>query len=283
MTEEAVTYGDWRAETRVRRDVIQLERARAMAALLDEGAGLREGSPLPALWHWLYFWDVVPRAQLGRDGHAARGGALPPVALPRRMWAGSRLSFQAALPIGREALRRSKVARIVEKQGKSGPLAFVTDRHEIFGGHGPAIVEEHDIVYREDPKPGAAAAAPLAAPGEAQWHREVSPDPVLLFRYSALTYNGHRIHYDPDYCRDVEGYPGLVVHGPLLATMMVALAVEAVPGRRLVGFSFRALAPVFDTAPFLVAARPGEAAGGIETWISGPEGDLRMRGEALFD
>ena len=287
MREEPLTYGDWDARTRLRADRLDLERARAMQALLRAPAGpLRSGDPLPALWHWLYFWAVAPQDALGPDGHPARGGDLPPVALPRRMWAGSRFRFLAALPLGRPAERRSRVVAIEEKQGRSGPLVFVTDRHEIAGAHGPAVEEEHDIVYRAAPRGDAAAQPPLGPPleppGAAQWQRAVTPDPVLLFRYSALTFNGHRIHYDRDYCREAEGYPGLVVHGPLLATYMVALAVESQPGRRLAGFSFRALAPVFDTAGFRVAARPGAEEGVLETWIAGAEGDLRMRGEAVF-
>ncbi|MDX1709794.1 MAG: acyl-CoA dehydrogenase [Rhodovibrionaceae bacterium] len=261
-------------------------RASAMAATLEGTPAAPEsapkpGDPLPPLWHWAYFWEVAAASGLGPDGHAARGDFLPPIELPRRMWAGSRVRFLRPLPVGVTAERISTVEKVEEKQGRSGPLAFVTVRHRVRFGRKDVIDEEHDIVYRGGT--AAASGASQTPPAEPAWSAEVRPDPVLLFRYSALTFNGHRIHYDVDYARKTEGYPGLVVHGPLLASMMVGLAAAQGEGRPIERFAFRALAPVFDTAPFVVAGAP--AADGnskIDLWVAGPEGALAMRGEAAF-
>src|SRR4051794_37405441 len=185
----------------------------ALAATLDRAPERPPpGTKLPALWHWLYFLPLHRQSEIGPDGHAKRGGFLPPVPLPRRMWAGGRLKFDAPLPIGVNATRTSRILSVAAKQGRSGNLAFVTVQHQIAHGATVAVTEEHDIVYRDMPAKGAEAAAPKMAPVDATWSRIVTPDPVLLFRYSALTFNGHRIHYDRSYVTSVEGYPGLIVH-----------------------------------------------------------------------
>ena len=208
---------DHTGRTETRQDTVWPLLVRGMAATLGVPAPERE---LPPLWHWMLFQDWVPPEGLGPDGHPRRGGFLPPVHdLPRRMWAGGRLVFHAPLRVGEPVTRVSTILSVTEKHGASGRLVFVTVRHEIAGADGPAITEEQDIVYRgtraSAVKPGRRPPPIAAARGA-----EVLPDPVLLFRYSALTGNGHRIHYDAGYVRGVEGYPGLIVHGPLQATWM---------------------------------------------------------------
>jgi 3-methylfumaryl-CoA hydratase len=201
------------------------------------------------------------------------------------MWAGGRLAFHAPLPLGRPAARVSTVVGVAEKTGRRGPLTFVTVRHEIFGAQGLAVTEEQDIVYREDPEPGAVPPEPPSAPGNETCGRAWTCDPVLLFRYSALTFNGHRIHYDADYARSVEGYPGLVVHGPLLATLLLELAAGLGPPAAggfvpLARFAFRATAPVFAGERFETCARP--EAGGLALWVRGADGRLAMTAEAAW-
>jgi 3-methylfumaryl-CoA hydratase len=227
-------------------DVLEPARSNALRAALGETDALAAGAELPLLHHWLYFWNVQPPTALGVDGHPAKGGFLPPVSLPRRMWAGGRLKFHAPLVLGETVNKTSTILKVEAKSGKSGNLVFVTVEHTLTGGQGLAITEEQDIVYR-DP----AAAGSIAAPqdgGEtpaAAWRREVSPDPVLLFRYSALTMNGHRIHYDRPYAMDEEAYPALVVHGPLQATLLADLAVRN-RSERISTFDFRGMSPAFD-------------------------------------
>jgi 3-methylfumaryl-CoA hydratase len=229
-------------------DSIDPLRARAMQAALDDPAPpLTPGDALPPLWHWLYFWTVAPEAELGPDGHAARGGFLPPIDLPRRMWAGSRVSFPRPLPLGAAATRRSEITEVSLKEGRNGTLAFVTVRHQVSTEAGVCVEEEQDIVYR-------------------------------LFRYSALTFNGHRIHYDHKFTTEVEGYPGLVVHGPLLATLMVELARQERPEARVTRFEFRAERPVFDTASYLVAGAPAADGASADVWVTDPDGHYASRG-----
>jgi 3-methylfumaryl-CoA hydratase len=269
----------WISRREEAEDRIDAGRARAMQATLDDpGAPLGPGDPLPPLWHWLYFWIAAPASALGPDGHPARGGFLPPVELPRRMWAGSRLSFPRPLPVGAAVTRRSEIADIQLKDGRSGQLAFVTVRHQVATSDEICIEEEHDIVYAEASRPGGTQRPGEPAPGDAPWRREVLPDPVLLFRYSALTFVGHRIHYDLKYATETEGYPGLVVHGPLLATLMVDLVRRESPQARVTSFAFRAERPIFDTAPFTLAGRPAPDGKSAELWVVGPGGFYASRG-----
>jgi 3-methylfumaryl-CoA hydratase len=277
----STAYDEWvgRVDERVER--IGTPAAQAMAATLDLDRAPGAGDALPPGWQWLYFNPPTRRSGLGEDGHPKRGGFLPPIDLPRRMWAGSRIRYVADLPVDVEATRRSRIAKVENKVGKRGSLWFVTVAHEISVGGQVCIEEEQDIVYRDASPPGAAPAAPPAHDAQGEWGRAVAPDPTLLFRYSALTFNGHRIHYDQAYARDVEGYPDLVVHGPLTATLLQQAAVEEGGGRRLATFDFRGVSPLFVSRPFRLEGRP-DANGSLALWARGPDGELAMSATATF-
>ena len=282
MTEEAFDLAllqQWVGKTEVKQDVIQAGLADALAATLDRAAPT---AGLPPLWHWIYFWTAVPASEVGADGHPQRGGFLPPVPLPRRMWAGGRLTFTAPLALGQPATRTSRILDVSAKDGATGQLAFVTVRHEIAQDGRIAVTEEHDIVYRGLPQPGAAAPAGKPAPAESAWSREITPDPVLLFRYSALTFNGHRIHYDRSYVTGVEGYPGPIVHGPLIATLLLDLLHRHMSEATVAQFSFRAVGPLFDIAPFTVCGQPAEDGRSVKLWAKNQRGELAMQAEAVL-
>ena len=250
-----------------------------LAATLDRNdPPPREGDPLPPLSHWLYFLPAYRECDVGPDGHAHRGGFLPPIPLPRRMWAGGRLTFHAPLHVGEAVSRESRIVDVVHKEGRSGPLVFVVVRHTISGAGGVAIVEEHDIVYRGE----APDAQPSPAPVDAAWSREIHPDPVLLFRYSALTFNSHRIHYDRRYVTEAEHYPGLVVHGPLIATLIVDLLRRAMPQARLATFAFRAKSPLFDGEPFFVRGKPAHDGASVHLWAESVHEALAMDATATL-
>jgi 3-methylfumaryl-CoA hydratase len=274
-------FQDWIGRTEVRHDLLTAAPVAALCALLDrDDPPPRSGDALPPLAHWLYFLPVHRQSRIGPDGHLARGEFLPPVPLPRRMWGGSRIEFLRPLALGAEVRRTSRIADVKVKQGRSGMLVFVTVRHEIAGPEGVAITDEHDIVYRGDT--GKAVADPVPAPGAEAWRREIRPDPVLLFRYSAVTFNGHRIHYDHPYATGVEGYPGLVVHGPLIATLLVDLLRRNVPGARLMSFRFRAMRPLFDTAAFWTLGLPDSSGHAARLWTRDAEGAMTMEAEATY-
>ena len=271
----------WTGRSETLEDLIPAAVVNAMAATLDRDECYREGDALPHLWHWLLFWAVSPASALGPDGHPKRGGFLPPVALPRRMWAGGRLHFVAPLPVGSTATRISRIKDVSAKTGSSGRLAFVTVEHEISVGGRLAVREEHDIVYRDHPQPGAVPATPKPAPTDAHWSKIITPDPVLLFRYSALTFNGHRIHYDRSYVTEVEGYPGLIVHGPLIATMLMDLLRRELPEHTVAEFSFRAVSPVFDIDTFSVNGKLADG-GRVQLWAANARGELCFQAEAVL-
>jgi hydroxyacyl-ACP dehydratase HTD2-like protein with hotdog domain len=257
-----MTHQDYVGRTETREDRLDARLIRGMAATL----GLPTPAALPPLWHWMLFQDWVMPDGIGPDGHPKRGGFLPPVHdLPRRMWAGGRVSFTGvALHEGDAVRRTSTILTVTEKSGGTGRLVFVTVKHVVEGPRGIAIEEEQDIVYR-----GAEGAAVKQSEPAPAWPdaltRSVTPDPVMLFRYSALTGNGHRIHYDHPYVTGVEGYPGLVVHGPLQATLMAALALDAAPGMALRRFAFRGKRPCFDSRALSVLARREGTAVALET------------------
>lgn len=254
----------------------------ALTATLDrDDPPTAHGQTIPPLWHWLYFLPTVRQSGIGLDGHPQRGGFLPPVPLPRRMWAGSQLEFVAPLGVGQTISRTSRIDHVQLKDGRGGPLVFVHVQHDVSAGGRTAIVERQDIVYRQAARTGDAPPAGTPAPTGAAWMRRIEPDPVLLFRYSALTLNGHRIHYDRPYACDVEGYPGLVVHGPLIATLLLDLLRRERPEAQVTGFRFKAMTPLFDTAPFEVCGRPGDD-GTVRLWARTPEGTLAMDATATL-
>ncbi len=249
----------------------------ALTATLDHPpAPVSTGTPLPPLWHWLYFLPMHRASEIGPDGHARRGGFLPPVPLPRRMWAGSQFEFHAPVRVGDAVARKSTIADVTVKHGRTGQLVFVKVKHELFcnGASAPAIIEFHDIVYREAKKPDDVEPPPQAAATGAPWQRGLVPDDVLLFRYSALTFNGHRIHYDRRYVTEVEGYPGLIVHGPLIATLLMDLLRREAPEADVAAFRFKAVRPTFDGRPMQVnGRREGRE---VKLWAQDHEGWLTM-------
>jgi 3-methylfumaryl-CoA hydratase len=273
-----MNLADWLGRSETREDQITPAPIAALSATLDrDPVRPAAGAPIPALWHWLYFLPLGRQSEIGPDGHAKRGGFLPPVPLPRRMWASSQLRFDQPLRVGDSIQRVSRIESVNEKYGRSGRLVFVKVKHEVRanGGPGPALTEFHDIVYRDAPKPGDAAAPPQAAP-KAAFEKKWVPDDVLLFRYSALTFNGHRIHYDRRYVTEVEGYPGLIVHGPLQATLLHDLLRWQLPDARVAAFEFRALRPLFDLHPFSVCGAPLEDGKTFHLWTRDHEGAVTM-------
>jgi len=260
-------------------DIVTAQLVRGLRATLFLDIGEpKGGDTAPFTVHWCLAQPVFPAAELGPDGHPARGGFLPPVPLPRRMWAGGELEFLDTLRVGDEATRRSEIADVTMKTGSTGTLCFVAVNHVITTARGPAIRERQDLVYR-DVTGSASPARSMAAPPAAQ-HRETHmADPVLLFRYSALTFNGHRIHYDRDYATKVEGYPGLVFHGPMQAALMVEFAAR-LHGRVPKTFSYRGVQPLFDGAEFSVNANT--TADGLELWAANAEGLPTMKAKAAW-
>ena len=267
----------WIGRSETARDSLHATPLMALAATLDHPPEpVPAGTPLPPLWHWLYFLPLHRQSEIGPDGHARRGGFLPPVPLPRRMWAGSQFEFHAPLHVGDAVARKSSIADVTSKEGRTGKLVFVKVKHELFcnGALSPALTEFHDIVYRDAKQPGDVEPPPAAAPQDAPWQREIVPDDVLLFRYSALTFNGHRIHYDRQYVTQVEGYPGLIVHGPLIATLLLDLLRRHAPEARVASFRFKAVRPTFDLHPFRVnGRRDGDT---VRLWAQDHEGWLTM-------
>jgi len=258
-------------------DVLAVRQGRLLAATLGSNPGdFTEGTRLPPLWHWVFFLEGLPPSELGQDGHPARGGFLPPVPLPNRMWAGGRVEFFRGLKLGSEAAKRSRILDVEHKLGRTGELVFVKVLHEIRQAGELALSEVQELVFKE-----ASRKSPQALPDapEARFSKPFCPDPTLLFRYSALTFNGHRIHYDLAYCREVEGYSNLVVHGPLLATVLAGFAEETA-GRELKTFDYRGVQPsLLGNALSVNAADQG---GQLQLWIGLPGGAVSMRATAAF-
>lgn len=242
----------------------------------------REGDEIPPGWHWLYFLEAKPASELGTDGHPQRGGFLPPVPLPRRMWAGGRLEFRRPLRVGERLRRDSEILAVESKHGKSGSLVFVTVRHTVHASHEVAVVEEQDIVYRDAAKAGDPPPVGRPAPTGAAWRRELAGDPVTLFRFSALTFNGHRIHYDVEYARGEEHYPGLVVHGPLQTLLLLDLCRRSVK-RAVSRLEYRAMHPIFHTERFSVNGSPLDDGSKVEVWTANGAGSYAMTGTATLD
>jgi len=283
---EIAELESWIGNERVDEDVLTLAPARGMSALLDlPPEALGPASPLPLGWHWLYFKPATRRSALGPDGHERRGNFLPPVPLAHRMWAGGRLRFPGTLRLGETVQRRSTIATVRSKEGRSGPLVFVTVRHEISNEAGVAIEEEQDLVYRGGS--GGGGGPPQPPPEAAEWSESFLADSVTLFRFSALTFNSHRIHYDHRYVTEVEGYPDLVVHGPLIALLLLEAGSRRLGGS--VGgspdgssggspdsLSYRAVSPLFCGEEFTIAGRANPD-GQTEVWAAHPERGVAMR------
>jgi 3-methylfumaryl-CoA hydratase len=275
----------WIGRSQTVRDTVNPTPVVALTATLDYPVTpVEPGTALPPLWHWLYFLPMHRQSEIGPDGHARRGGFLPPVPLPRRMWAGSQFEFRSPIRVGDHVARTSTIDDVTTKEGRTGPLVFVKVRHEVRCNDAtePALVEFHDIVYREAQGPNDVAPPPQAAPQGAEWQREIVPDDVLLFRYSALTFNGHRIHYDRRYVTEVEGYPGLIVHGPLIATLLLDLLRRERPDADVAAFRFKAVRPTFDLDPFHVSGAPQSDGKTVRLWASDHEGWLTMDATATL-
>jgi len=276
---------DWIGRTESVTDIATATPYAALSATFDRTPERPPaGTPLPALWHWLYFLPLHRQSEIGPDGHAKRGGFLPPVPLPRRMWAGSQFEFHKPLLVGDTLTRRSTIADVTEKSGRTGRLVFVKVRHEIRRQDESDIglTEFHDIVYREAATKDDVAPPPKAASATSTWERKWIPDDVLLFRYSALTFNGHRIHYDRRYVTEVEGYPGLIVHGPMVATLLLDLLRHQLPDAQVARYEFRAVRPVFDISPFYVCGEPQPDGRTIKLWAKDHEGWLTMDATAVI-
>ncbi len=278
--QQAVHYSDWIGSQENRQDDITGSSVQAVLNVLDDVATmLGNGDRLPPLWHWFFFLPRAPMAQMGSDGHPKRGGFMPPVTLPRRMFAGARMIFHSSLIIGQPATRDGEVIAVQEKRGGTGTLVFVTVRYRIMQSGRLCVEEEQDIVYRE---PGGPVTAPTPIAGvphaiDGAWVQTITPTPVLLFRFSAITFNSHRIHYDRPYAMQEENYPGLVVHGPLVATLLMDL-VRRNTDRTVVKYSFRGKNPLFDTYKFhLVGQLSGDS---VTLEAQGPDGTLCMTATA---
>jgi 3-methylfumaryl-CoA hydratase len=275
----------WIGRSETLHDTIGATPVMALNATLDHPASpVAAGTALPPLWHWLYFLPMHRQSEIGPDGHAKRGGFLPPVPLPRRMWAGSQFEFRAPVRVGDRVARTSTIEDVTEKEGRTGKLVFVRVRHELRCNEAaePALQEFHDIVYREAKKPGDVDPPPMAAATGAAWQRTIVPDDVLLFRYSALTFNGHRIHYDRRYVTEVEGYPGLIVHGPLIATLLMDLLRRNLPDADVASFRFKAVRPTFDLHPFQVNGQIQPDGKTVKLYAQDDEGWLTMDAAATL-
>lgn len=270
---------DWIGKERTVEDVVTPRLAASLAAILDEPMDFATGAPAPTGIHWCLCPDIAPMSGLGPDGHPARGDFLPPVPYPRRMWAGGELRFSGDFQVGDTVRRTSRIDDVTVKHGRSGSLCFVQVSHRYETPRGLALGERHDIVYRQMESAAGAPQAPATPPQKSTRQVPVMADPVLLMRYSAATFNGHRIHYDRDYCVAVEGYPGLIVHGPLQATLLLHLARQANGGAYPENFAFRGVSPLFDGQSFTVNAGSGTP---LDLWVADANGRATMTATATL-
>ncbi|HEY0236874.1 MAG TPA: MaoC family dehydratase N-terminal domain-containing protein [Afipia sp.] len=266
----------WIGRTHETSDVVTAHLAKALrATLFQEPGDPRPGDAAPLTSHWCLAQPVVTMDELGADGHPSRGGFLPPVPLPRRMWAGGSIEFHDSLRVGDEISRWSKITDVSLKSGSTGPLCFVSVEHTIRTSRGIAIREMQNVAYRDaTTSPTKKPASPPELPLSEHSHKLLA-DPVLLFRYSALTFNGHRIHYDRDYVTKIEGYPGLIVHGPLQASLLIEFAYRLNDGQMPRAFSYRGMQPLFDGAEFSLNA--AKEADGLSLWVANGEGVPTMK------
>lgn len=277
---EIAQYAQWIGRTEESTEEISAAPLAGWFATLDCGAAALLHQELPALAQWLYFLPRAPQSLLGDDGHPERGGFLPPIRLARRMWAGGRLDWVSPLRVGDTATRISRVAEVKHKRGRTGELVFVVVEHEIRCDRRLVLTEYHDIVYRSGATAAVAPPASSAEPHKPDWTERIEPTEALLFRYSALTFNAHRIHYDRRYAMEVEHYPGLVVHGPLIATLLLQAAARYLGHSKFTHFDFQARRPLFDTTPFDVSGRLLEGGASIELWASDLAGTTAMSAHA---
>ena len=277
-------FSSWIGNSETEYGIVSAYSANCFTATLDrDDPPFEDGDPLPPAWHYFYFHELVGLAETGEDGHRAKGSFMPPIPYPRRMWAGSKMIFDSPMRIGEKVRKVITIADVTIKEGASGPLCFVTTTEEVFGEDDRlTTTERRTQVYRNAANPNAPMPTPRPAPAEAVWSRTVHPSAVMLFRYSALTMNSHRIHYDKDYVRDVEGYPGLLVHGPLTMTMMLDLFRRELPSATVTAFDLRAVSPVYDTLDFTVHGAPGEDDGACKLWAMTGEGALAMTADVSF-
>ena len=287
MSEDLEHLKDWIGRSETIEDRATARPVQLYAALRDRDDKPVEGDPIGPMGHWFFFKPIAPASKIGPDGHPQRGDFMPPVPLPRRMFGGARTTYHRDLRIGEKMSKTATITDVAIKQGRTGTLVFCTVKNDFHGEAGLAIEEEHDIVYRGNPPPeakdgGGNSGRTNPAPTDHKWIREITPDPVMLFRYSACTINGHRIHYDRKYVTEVEGYPGLIVHGPLTAGLLLDVALDNNPGHKLTGFRFQARAPLFDVAPFKVAGKPGADDKTVELWSVTPEGNIGTLATATF-
>ena len=281
LTAEIESLNQWKGHEERVEEILSPLKVEGYHAVLDTGEpSANEGEPAPPGIHWMLARSNTPHSQLGHDGHGRRGGFIPPINLPRRMWAGSDIEFIRPLVVGEKVVRRSNFDSVVHKQGRTGNLVFVKLRHEYSIREEICLCEIQTLVFRESPKADDPKPELQPSPGEASWERSLVPDPVLLFRYSALTFNGHRIHYDRSYCIEEEGYPGLLVHGPLQATLLLDLCRRYKQAAPLKRFMFRAMSPVFDGEEIGICGIEDEGKGRL--WIRGPAGEMAMSAEASW-
>ena len=270
---------EWIDKTTEAEDTIRLQPANFMEATLNRTPQLKEGDNLPPLWHWIYFLEAKPESDLGRDAHPKKGDFLPPIQLPRRIWAGGRFTFYNDLVIGEKAKKITTIRKIVEKEGSTGPLCFITLEHKIYSKEEISMIEEQDLVYLQDQQ--GSKSLPLAQNSieRSDFSQEIHPSEILLFRYSALTFNGHRIHYDLDYARNVEGYDGLVFHGPLTATLLLDLALKE-KNKPIKKYSFRGTAPLSNLDCFWIEGKSEDDS--VILWARRKDGVVAMKAKAEF-
>ena len=282
MQQDLDALKDWIGRTEEQVDYVTVPAVHRLSATLDRPDPVpRLGDPLPPGWYSILFPRVVRQSEIGADGHPRRGDFLPPVPLPRRMFAGRRTTFQAEIRVGDQVRKESTIAAVTSKQGRQGAMVFVTVRAEISGPRGLAIIEEQDIVYRSEANAGAPPAPPQPAPGTAVWSDSVTPDEVMLFRYSALTFNGHRIHYDHPYVTGTEGYPGLVMNGGLTTLLLYELA-RSHAKNPVVAMASRNVRPLFAGMPIALYGEPGIDGSTAKLWALDPAGALALSAEARF-
>lgn len=283
MTDNMENLNDWIGRSETTEGFANSKASDVLNATLDwDAAPFQPGDALPPAWHWMFFPEVVKLSDTGSDGHPAKGGFMPPVPLPRRMWAGTKMTFHQPLRAGETITRVSTVTDVTSKDGRSGALCFVTVKHEISGSNGLATTDEHLTVYREPAEPGAPAPKPQPAPTESDWSRIIHPTPVMLFRFSALTNNSHRIHYDRTYVTEVEGYPGLLVHGNLTGTLLLDLFRREMPDATLKTFNLRAISPLYDINDFSVSGKIGDDGVSGTLWAANHDGALAQQADITF-